>query len=96
MKLVKVKDLKKGQIVLTGKLGEGNFDVAEVKSIKVDFRNWDSIDMVNGVLCKKGNGIIDLQGKEGAVQVLNSSEMIKVNGIKNRILMLDNLKEYKK
>ncbi len=95
MKKVYTKDLKKGQIVLIGELGVGEFGVAEVMSNQVKFKNWDKIDMNKGTLLKNGNGEVSQEDK-GYLNVLNSSEVKKVEMIKNKILMLENLKEDKK
>lgn len=92
MKSVKVENLKVGQIVLVGDLDGDNFEVAEVREVAVHFKNWDNIDMKKGTLLKKEDGRIDIQkNKGGIISVLNSAEMIKVNKMKNKILIVKEL-----
>lgn len=43
-----MQNLKKGQVILTGRLGVGKFEVARVKDICVSFNDWDKVDMKNG------------------------------------------------
>ena len=93
MKLVKTTDLKKGQMILIGRLESGEFEIAEVRELSVHFKSWERIDMNKGVLTKKGDGIINLQEEKGGVQVLNSSELIEINKMKNKILMLNGLED---
>ncbi len=93
MKLVKAKDLKVGQVVLFGDLDGDKFEVAEVREVSVHFKNWENIDMTIGNILKRGDGLINLVGTNGAVKVLSSAEVIEVNKMKNKILMLKELKE---
>lgn len=93
MKRVNVKNLKKGQIVLVGELDAGKFEVAEVEYNRVEFKNWDKIDMTKGSIIKKLGGEISHQGREGSIYVLNSADIIKINKMKDKIKMLEELEK---
>ena len=91
MKRVDLKNLKKGQVVLVGELGVGKFEVAEVEFNRVEFKNWEKIDMKKGSILKERGGEISHQKGKGSVVILNSKDIIKVNKIKNKIKMLEEL-----
>ena len=98
MKRINTRNLKKGQIILVGDIGKGKFEVAEVREVSVHFDNWTKIDMDKGILVNSGGAIINNKDKdgnvtEGCMLVLDSEEIKEVETIKNKIKMLENLKE---
>lgn len=88
-------------MVLVGEIGVGKFDVAEVSENTVHFKDWNKIDMDKGSIVCKGIGVVDDEDDKGNITdgcmwVLSSAEIKKVEQIKNKIKILDNLKEKEK
>ena len=98
MEYVKMKNLKKGQLVLVGEIGKGKFEVARLRDIGFHFEDWNEINMDEGIIREKssGFGVISLNKLRGGMNVLNPTEIKEVEKIKNKIKMLENLKDEKR
>ncbi len=91
MRLVNLRDLKKGQIVVEGELGVGKFKIVEVESNEITFINRETIDMKNGSMVKEEDGYISHEESRGSIMVLNSSDLKKVDKIRAKMKMLEEL-----
>ena len=94
MRYIKLKNVKKGQIVAEGEIGVGKFAVAEVEDVIIHIKNIRGIDMDKGVIEKykdSKNSLYDYK----RVEILNLEEIKKIKQIENKIKMLENLKDVK-
>lgn len=91
MRRVDTRNLIKGQTILVGEIGVGKFEVAEVERNRVEFKDWDKIDMDKGSIKKERVGEISHEGRRGSIFVLSKEEIKEVEKIKNKIKMLKEL-----
>lgn len=93
MRWVKMGNLKKGQIVVEGKLGVGKFTVAELSDITFNFVKCKKFDMKKGIIIEEGKGVVIFEEIVNGINSLNKEEIKKVKMIENKMKMLDNLKD---
>ncbi len=91
MERVNLTDLEEGQTILIGEIGVGEFGVAKVEYNRVEFEDWDKINMDKGIISHEGKGEISHKEGKGVAYVLDKKEIKEVEKIKNKIKMLKEL-----
>ena len=93
MKIVSCDDLKIGDWIVTKDLEngkfKGKFKVARVS--KIEFDNFEEIDLNKGEIEIIGNGVVDTSG--GVINVLNKKEMKVLNILRTKLKMIKGLED---
>ncbi len=93
MKIVEIDKLKIGDWIVTKDLEngkfKGKFKVARVS--KIEFDNFEEIDLNKGEIEIIGNGVVDTSG--GVINVLNKKEMKALNILRTKLKMIKGLED---
>ena len=92
MKYKKIKDLKKGEWIISGNKTDrlnGKFKIGRVKEIKVTLEDYEELDLNKGDIKINGEGIFT--GIDGVTQVLNEKEIKALQILRTKLKTLKGL-----
>ena len=96
MKYKKIRDLKKGEWIISGNKTDrlnGKFKVGRVKEINVTLESYEELDIGKGDIVINGEGIFT--GIDGVTQVLNEKEIKALQILRTKLKTLKGLEDDK-